>query len=187
MNKKILFSIVFLFCIAFILVGCKDEASNKPKEDVQPYKEFDAVAEDFFIAYQIKDYDTMKKYLPKSEIDKSVEITEARKGEILHPEYKELMKGRYKITATDYYYKSHNQIIYFVEFFDPVTENLNRLGIYGVEKEGNQYLIMNRIDSQINGLHFKDETGRSYLRTSTLKDLMKKYPESVYKVKTITN
>jgi hypothetical protein len=194
MSKKVwlisLSVISLVAALSFILINInsKDKATNKQQvqEFVKaegPYKEFDAAAEEFFIAYQIKDYDTMKKYLPKSEVEQSLELTDAKKGDILHPNYREEMKGQYKIKATDFYYKSHNQIIYLVDFWDPATGNPHRFGIYGVEKKNNKYFVINRIDSMINGLHFKQETGNAYLRISTLKELMAKYPNNVYEVK----
>lgn len=181
-------SLVAALSFILININSKDKATNiqQVKEVVKaeaPYKEFDAVAEEFFIAYQIKDYDTMKKYLPKSEVEQSLELTNAKKGDILHPNYREKMIGQYKIKAVDFYYKSHNQIIYLVDFFDPATGNPHRFGMYGVEKKEDKYFVINRIDSMINGLHFKQETGNAYLRISTLKELMAKYPNNVYKVK----
>lgn len=182
MSKKILIFSIFLISLVFTLVGCKENTSTESKKAVSPYEEFDKVAEEFFIAYQIKDYDTMKKYLSKSDINQSAELKEAEKGEVLHPEYKEMMKGRYTIKGLDYYYNSHNQVIYLVDFYDPSTGNQHRYGMYGVEKNNDQYNIMNITDSRVLGLHFENETGQPKLDISSLKDLMEKYPENVYEV-----
>lgn len=193
MGKKIWFflgfSLCFLIAILYLFledINSKNSASTEPQEIVEvdsPYKEFDEIAEKYFIANIIGDFDTMKKYLPSSEIEKDPKLMSAKEDTVLNPEYKEMITGRYKITATDFYYETHNQIFYHVEFFEPSNGNPHGLGIYGVQKQGDKYSVMNRFDSRILGLQFKPETGKRLLVPSTLKKIIEKYPDNAYEVK----
>lgn len=180
MNKKVL---IFIFIILlFAVIGCSKNQSSSSTAKDNKYKKFDEIAEEYFLAQGSKDFDTMKKLLPESEIEDDTELLNAKKGIILNPQFKKQIKGKYKIKGFDYYYKSHNQLIYLVDYADPITKNPYVFGIYGVEKKGKKYFVMNRFDFKISGSHFQNDTGYPYLRISSLKELMNKYPSNVYQV-----
>lgn len=175
---KIIKRCFILLGLFVLIMGCSNENSPYKKE----YKDFDETVEKFFIAKIISDYDTVKKYLPETVINESKELKQAPRGEILNPEYKDLIGEKYEITGFDFYYKQHKQIIYLIDYFDPKTKNPHRFSIYGVKKKGDSYMLMNFFDSKISGYNFKNETGHPYISISDLKDLMKKYPEHTYVV-----
>lgn len=169
-----------ILVLLVVLVGCTNNYTPSNNE------EFDKTVEDYFIADLTDDYDKIKKLLPESEIKKDSNLMEKKGGEVLNPDYKEIMGERYEIKGFDYFVEEHNQILYLVDYFDPVTENPHRLAIYGVEETDNGFLIMNRNGTKVGssqlGTHFKEETGNRLINTSALKELMEKHPENVYKV-----
>lgn len=171
---QISFSLILL---VVILLGCSNEDS--PQElGKDKYKEYDKVMEEFFIAKITGDYDTLKKYLPESIIEEF--DLDKPQGTIDHPEYQEVLGEKYELTGFTLYHKSNDQVIYLVDYYDPKIDNPHTYGIYGVKKKDGKYVVMNYFDLKIDGLHFKEETGRSYLSVTTLKELMKKYPEHTY-------
>lgn len=180
MNKKVLiFSFIILL---FAVIGCsKNQPSSSTVKD-NKHKKFDVIAEEYFLAQGSKDFDAMKKLLPESEIKEDTELLNGKKGIILNSQFKEQIKGKYTITGFDYYYQSRHQVIYLFDYVDTVTKNPHVFGIYGVEKKGKKYFVMNRFDFKISGSHFQNDTGFPYLRISSLKELMDKYPSNVYQV-----
>ncbi|MEC1158699.1 hypothetical protein [Cytobacillus horneckiae] len=173
--KQILIAFSTLGLI-LMLISCNGSNSHAPS-----YDGFDSTVEQYFVAATIKDFDTMKEYLPEALINEDQELLGAEKGEILFPQYKEKLKDNYSIKGFDYYYKDFNQILYLIEYTDPVTSN-RLFSIYGVENKKDGYQMMNRYDLKISGLHFKEETSQSTITVSDLRELMEKHKNHVYSV-----
>lgn len=156
-------------------------ACSKNHQSPNDYQEYNQVVEEYALALIEKDYFTMKRYLPESEIQGDTRLINAKEGESKFPEKREKMGNRYGIYGFDYFFDEHGELYYLVEYYNPNTGNEKDGYVFQVKKNGDKILIQNKTGLFVYPSRFKPiKKVSGYITPKVMKEIMDEHPEHTF-------
>ena len=162
------------------MTACNNAESLTPSDNYEPYNE--AVVS-YLQSLIERDYNEMKNYLPDEDIQGDSYLANAKKGDIAErTDVLEKMGDKYSVVGFDYFYESHNEIYYSIEYYNSNSGHERQPLVIGIKKSDNNYYVINKYGiNNIPLLHLNDIDGD--FTPMGMKEILKKHPDNVFVVK----
>lgn len=177
--KRIL-TILAATLLLVLVSGCMGQQQIAPHN----YKEYNETIENYFLAEVEEDLFTMKQYLSEELIKANPSLERAKEDDVpKKSDVKREMGDRYSIKGFDYFYDDYNEIYYSIEYFHYKRNDTESL-VFGVRKENEEYRVFDVFGiGGIGGSHVKEINNGGYFTPTSIKQVMKQYPEHTFVVK----
>lgn len=153
------------------------------------HKKYDEFAKEYFQAWLVSDYDALRKHMSDKAYKENMSIIESmgfkgatKPGQILNPEYEDMVGEKYKFMASDYYLEDHNLILYYIEYDSPLVaekEDLKDI-FFGVTKQDGKLTEVGNAGALTREFFKKENLGSKRLVDGLVEMFIEKHPESAY-------
>lgn len=175
-------SIVIVILVSF-MTACHNEESFAPSDNSDNYEPYNEVVISYFESLIERDYNEMKKYLPDKEIQGDSHLANATEKDM--PERTDVLQemgDKYSVVGFDYFYESHNEIYYSIEYYNSRSGHERQPLVIGIKKTDDGFCVINKYGiNNIPLLHLKDIDGD--FTPLGMKEILNKYPDNTFVVK----